>query len=1214
VARWIPSFRRSKAVEPDVTKSAGVPASATFTPAQVAALLGSVSVNGQVVGQMNPLPRTDPMTAFGPGVPLIPAPLDPVRQDSGRPEPRLTEYQVSTNLPGITDRLVPWKVLRDAAGAGGLARRCIEIRKNEVATLDWTITIEQGAAEKAQADNPGMSRAEIEAELGRRLGPEIARCTRFWEEPNPREGENFAEWISKLLEEHLVLDAIAIYPRRTYGGDLYSLEVIDGSCYSDDTEVLTKRGWIRFSETESDDYFATRNPKTHEFEWQQATYFHQAPWEEDLYHFNSKSLDILVTGNHRMLVTQMPRALGGSRHRERGEVIVTAADLAAHGNGQASKIPMTSQWTAPDLNEFRLAASGRTNSMPFECSGDDFAAFMGAYLAEGCTTGEATVSITQDPKSKGFEPYRAMLTRIFGREVCHTGKSFVISRRCLRDYLTQFGKAHEKYMPDVVKSMSARQLEIFWRFYMLGDGCYDGNRQTIVTSSPRMAGDLQEIAQKIGKCANVGRDVSTTDTVMRDSRVIRAENKRARYTIRLSNTQARTWNVTRVPYKGDVFCVSVPNEVLYVRRNGKAAWCGNTIKVLRDNTGGRPQPPQPAFQQILWGFPRGEFVADTDDQGNVLNGYRSDHLIYKRRNVRTFTQYGYSAVEQALEDIDVWLRRRKWIRDEYTEGTVPTGMITNAGLNGWTAEQIREYERDLNDVYSGQTAERHRLRILPPGFQLETAEDFAEKYRPDYDLYLIKQIAAHFDVTIAELGFTETGGLGSTGWHEGQADVQHRKATLPTLRWLQQLITVISRKHLGMPPELEFRFLGLEEEDEAAADQVAQQRIQWGRMTLNEDRDRLGLPRYPFAEADMAMVMTTRGVVFLEGAAESATPGIMLSPGGAGTGDGDEPNDGAEGDQETEPADTSRPEAVKAELAAFHRWSKRNPHPRRPFTFEVVTKADAPDLLAAPVVFATPGGDEDPKGELVAWPGWDRDQDTATVWAARIQQALADTVDCEQLAERWLAQELVKADVDQFATALAAAFLTAQSVNLGPAIARMLTGIWTEGWAIGAHSARSLLDRARARFPWRKGDQQAAEHTLTTAAQEALRAFRDRSASIARTVTEGRIQVLANVLAGARPAGMNVTQLARALRDALADPAFAYRLALTETVRASTQAARDTYTTAGVTRWKWLTEPGACPICTANAAAESRTIGEMWPDGSEAPPAHPNCRCSIAPA
>ena len=32
-------------------------------------------------------------------------------------------------------------------------------------------------AEKAQADNPGMSRADIEAELGRRLGPEIARCT-----------------------------------------------------------------------------------------------------------------------------------------------------------------------------------------------------------------------------------------------------------------------------------------------------------------------------------------------------------------------------------------------------------------------------------------------------------------------------------------------------------------------------------------------------------------------------------------------------------------------------------------------------------------------------------------------------------------------------------------------------------------------------------------------------------------------------------------------------------------------------------------------------------------------------------------------------------------------------------------------------------------------------------------------------------------------------
>src|SRR5581483_9341748 len=150
------------------------------------------------------------------------------------------------------------------------------------------------------------------------------------------------------------------------------------------------------------------------------------------------------------------------------------------------------------------------------------------------------------------------------------------------------------------------------------------------------------------------------------------------------------------------------------------------------------------------------------------------------------------------EDLDVWLRRRSWIRSEYTDGTVPTGLLRNTANNGWTPGQVLEYETALNAAWSGQTLERHRMRVLPPGFELETMPDVAERYKPEYDLFLLKQLAAHFDTSIAELNFTEPGGLGSTGYHEGQADIKERTATMPTYRWLQKLITAISRRHLGM--------------------------------------------------------------------------------------------------------------------------------------------------------------------------------------------------------------------------------------------------------------------------------------------------------------------------------------------------------------------------------------------------------------------------------
>jgi SPP1 gp7 family putative phage head morphogenesis protein len=865
--------------QPDTTKSAA----ATFSPAQVAGLLEAVSVNPQTSAGYAPLPRTDPQVAFGPGLPLIPAAIDPARPDTGRPEPRYNEYPVSSNLPGVTDKLVPWKVLRDAADQGGIPRRCIEIRKAEVATLDWAITISKSAVAAAQAARPDAARADVESTLQERLGPEIARCTTFWEQPDRGQGEDTIEWMSKLLEEHFVLDAVAIYPRRTYGGDLHSLEILDGA----------------------------------------------------------------------------------------------------------------------------------------------------------------------------------------------------------------------------------------------------------------------------------------------------------------------------------------------------------TIKPLRDWRGGRPQAPNPAYQQILWGFPRGEFIADADADGTVLNGYLPDQLIYKRRNVRASSPYGYSAVEQALGDIDVWLRRHQWIRAEYTDGTLPAGWLKQNGTAGWTPQQTLEYERLLNDTYSGQTAERHRLRILPPGMDAELFDTVAEKYRPEYDLYLLKLVASHFDTTIAELGFTETGGLGSAGYHEGQSDVQHRKATLPTLRWLQQLITSISRSHLRMPKELEFKFLGLEAEDEAAADEVASKRVSTGRMTMNEDRDRVGKPRYSFPEADMPMLMTSRGVVFLEGASELAQPGEIVEPpkpatdsaqpadGPAASDDGNADSDGeADGPGQEDGAD-DREQLVKTELAAYGRWARRNPRPQRPFQFDTVTKADAPGLVGDQrVVFADAGGGESsPKAASpAAWPGWARDEATADLWAGRITRALAG-VDCDTLAERWLAQELVKAD--EWALAAALAFLAAQGLSLAPLLASTIRRLWAEGFAIGARSARTVLAGGESvDFPWSIGDDEAAEDTLTTTDGEELQVLQDRSTSLISDIAGGRLKALASALAGAKAAGWTARQLGQALRGVLTDRAWAHTVALTEITRASSLAAQATYRAAGVAALAWQSEDDerVCPVCLSNEAAGPQFPGSTWPDGSPAPPAHPRCRCWLAPA
>jgi hypothetical protein len=399
---------------------------------------------------------------------------------------------------------------------------------------------------------------------------------------------------------------------------------------------------------------------------------------------------------------------------------------------------------------------------------------------------------------------------------------------------------------------------------------------------------------------------------------------------------------------------------------------GSTIKPLLDEQGGRPMPPHPAFQQILYGFPRGDFTADTVDAGGQLvvpGAYSTSQLVYRRRVVRPWTPYGFSPVEQALLDGMLWDQRFRWIMQEYTEGAQPASWLINKGEVDWDARQLLAYEKFLNDRNAGKTGQRMRNQLLPAGIEPVRSEQNAERYKPDYDLFLIKLQAMHFGVTLPELGFTEPGGLGSQGYHEGEEDIQFRK-DLSDIRWIERFITGISKAHLGMPGPVEFCFLGLDEEDEGDVETVDDSRVRGARMTLNEGRQKIGLPRLDFTEADMPMLMTQRGVVFLNGAASAAPPGVLIEPAELKTGGGDD--GGATGAPKAKvqgspaparPVKTDSPTAAQAsaaakELAQFAKRLEKDPDAAGSFEFRHLD----PELVKAAVA----AGGAVPKGSFPA--------------------------------------------------------------------------------------------------------------------------------------------------------------------------------------------------------------------------------------------------------
>jgi hypothetical protein len=184
----------------------------------------------QTYGNNVALPRA-PFSAtvpFGPGNPIIPGAINPVNPLTGRPEPRRYEYQVAQNINIVPTRLVPFSTLRAAGDSIDILRRCIEVTKSKMNGLQFDIVLGSDASEKIAAESGG-DHVRAMAKAREKYTDEINRLREFWENPDKANGYTWQDWINIAIEDILVIDALAIYPQPTVGGDLYGFQILDGS-------------------------------------------------------------------------------------------------------------------------------------------------------------------------------------------------------------------------------------------------------------------------------------------------------------------------------------------------------------------------------------------------------------------------------------------------------------------------------------------------------------------------------------------------------------------------------------------------------------------------------------------------------------------------------------------------------------------------------------------------------------------------------------------------------------------------------------------------------------------------------------------------------------------------------------------------------------------------------------------------------------------------
>jgi hypothetical protein len=341
-----------------------------------------------------------------------------------------------------------------------------------------------------------------------------------------------------------------------HAADSTSFYIFDEGCFDSETDVLTRRGWIRFSNLQPDDLLLTPEG------WQKPTALHVSHRIGEMYRSTIRGLSLCVTPNHEMW----------------GE--------SQKGIHKKVRIDQVTTLNAPRIVEW----SARENLLV----SDDELKLLAWYLSEGhllknqykykkvkLAPGRPRVNgewlgfgITNN-KDHGISD---LLNRLGLKWSKHRNQWLIYEKeRAMK--LAELGiGCLEKTLPEWLFGLNQRQMKVFIDTYVLGDGYVHKKRRVIYTSSERMACRLHALAVLAGfNSALTKRKLAGVRKWIKDHWAVSSKDG---FVVSLSTTKSKVQlqqsNFEHINYDGMIYCATVPSGLLLTRREGTVIWAGNS--------------------------------------------------------------------------------------------------------------------------------------------------------------------------------------------------------------------------------------------------------------------------------------------------------------------------------------------------------------------------------------------------------------------------------------------------------------------------------------------------------------------------------------------------------------------------------------------------------------------------------------------------------------
>jgi Phage portal protein len=245
-----------------------------------------------------------------------------------------------------------------------------------------------------------------------------------------------------------------------------------------------------------------------------------------------------------------------------------------------------------------------------------------------------------------------------------------------------------------------------------------------------------------------------------------------------------------------------------------------TIKIVIDESGRKPKPPFPAYQQVLHGIPTADFL-----RGEIQ---------YFMSNPATNRVYGLSKVEQALITIQIGLRREISQLQFFTDGNIPAAL---AGVpDNWNSSQIAAFQDAFDSMLAGDTAARRKIWFVPGDVSKQIKELKSEDaiLKGEFDEWVIRVLC--FNLGISPTPFVKQVNRATA---ESAAEEAREEGLGPTLTYIKDMMDVVIKFCMRIDG-YEFRWSTEADVDPTSQADIDDKNLRNGSASLDEIRQSRG--------------------------------------------------------------------------------------------------------------------------------------------------------------------------------------------------------------------------------------------------------------------------------------------------------------------------------------------------------------------------------------